>query len=751
MKLFIRAAFWVLISFTFNDSLYAQSSYNLDLEKINPSTQLPSDWIASTPAGFKLSSDSQTIQHGLRSLLLEQLTSNKDFGLGAYTIIPGFGGKNLTLTGYLKTEDVKGSAGLWIQIMGKQNSLAMDTMNGRSIRGTTAWTKYKIELEYDEQEAIRIELGCYLTGGGKVWMDNLELTIDGVPIEKASPKKPFLNKAVTDTVFNNGSGINQITLNKQLSQSLVNLGQLWGFLKYHHPAVARGDYNWDAELFRILPAVLATKTKSEADVVLEKWVDGLGKPDKCIKCTPVKNDSTVKLLPDYGSLFSANNFQKNLIEKLDYIKNNRNQGKSYYIAMMQNVGNPEFKNENPYPKMKYPDAGYRLLALYRYWNMIQYFFPYKHLIGEDWNKVLPEFIPAFVNAKDSADYSLACLQIIARIHDTHANIYSNIAALNNYYGKYFSPLQTKFIENKLVVTGYYLNSDSLQQLIKKGDIISKINKEKTEDVIKKWLPLTPASNYETQLRDIPSKILRGQTDSILLEIDREGKKIEIPLKRYESSRLRFQIDYATTPDSFKVINGNIGYVYPGKYKNRQLAEIKKQFSSTTGIIVDMRCYPSEFMPFTFGNYINPRETPFVKFTQGSINTPGLFTYSSAMANGGTDSVPYKGKIVVIVNATSQSQAEYTTMAFQSAPDVTVIGSITAGADGNVSTIYLPGNIYTLISGIGVLYPDGTETQRVGVKIDLPMKPTIKGLKEGRDELLEKAIEIIQSSAKTGSK
>lgn len=98
--------------------------------------------------------------------------------------------------------------------------------------------------------------------------------------------------------------------------------------------------------------------------------------------------------------------------------------------------------------------------------------------------------------------------------------------------------------------------------------------------------------------------------------------------------------------------------------------------------------------------------------------------------------------MVLVNNLSQSQAEYTAMAFRAAPKTTIIGSTTAGADGNVSEIWLPGGLYTMISGIGVYYPDGTETQRVGIIPDIEVKPTIKGIKEGRDEVLEKAIEII---------
>jgi C-terminal processing protease CtpA/Prc len=104
---------------------------------------------------------------------------------------------------------------------------------------------------------------------------------------------------------------------------------------------------------------------------------------------------------------------------------------------------------------------------------------------------------------------------------------------------------------------------------------------------------------------------------------------------------------------------------------------------------------------------------------------------------------YKNKIIIVINELTQSSAEYHTMAFRVAPNAVVLGSTTAGADGNVSTIMLPGNIRTMISGIGVYYPDGTETQRVGIIPDIEMQPTIKGIKNGEDELLDRAIEIIK--------
>ncbi|MGA2038952.1 MAG: hypothetical protein ABSH42_06715 [Bryobacteraceae bacterium] len=54
-------------------------------------------------------------------------------------------------------------------------------------------------------------------------------------------------------------------------------------------------------------------------------------------------------------------------------------------------------------------------------------------------------------------------------------------------------------------------------------------------------------------------------------------------------------------------------------------------------------------------------------------------------------------------------------AFRASPNAFVIGSTTAGADGNVSQIPLPGGQRTMISGIGVFYPDKRPTQRVGIE------------------------------------
>jgi len=86
------------------------------------------------------------------------------------------------------------------------------------------------------------------------------------------------------------------------------------------------------------------------------------------------------------------------------------------------------------------------------------------------------------------------------------------------------------------------------------------------------------------------------------------------------------------------------------------------------------------------------------------------------------------------------------MMFQGAAGqrVTVIGIATAGADGNVTAVRLPGGYSTYFSGLEVLYPDGSQTQQTGIRINIKVEPTVAALKQGEDEVLQRAIQFIQS-------
>jgi hypothetical protein len=55
---------------------------------------------------------------------------------------------------------------------------------------------------------------------------------------------------------------------------------------------------------------------------------------------------------------------------------------------------------------------------------------------------------------------------------------------------------------------------------------------------------------------------------------------------------------------------------------------------------------------------------------------------------------------------------------------------------------MPGGFSTMISGLGVFYPDGKPTQQIGIIPDKTVVPTIEGIRAGRDEVLEEAVREI---------
>ena len=721
---------------------------NLDFEQVNNQSK-PIGWeLSPNYLGAYVGLDSTIKNQGKYSLLISKSIDNGRIHSCFLQMPAPVAGKFIELTGFIKTENIENGFGnLWIRLEDNSNNIVgFADLHDKNITGKNDWKEFSAKIINPSDLADRLIIGASLNGVGKIWVDDLHLRIDGENIQEISKKKKKIKSAEIDTAFNQNSNILSIKLTPEKESQLTNLGMIWGFLKYYHPTFVNGDQSCDAALFRIMPACLATNSNEDFYRVISKWVKDLGEIplNQAIDTLTANN---IKLKPDYGNLFVPHNLPVLLVKQLQAIRDNYKEPNQHYYISIGAKGNPIFKNEPQYLPA-YPDCGQRLISLYRYWNHIQYFYPYRHLITENWNNVLATFIPLFINAKNKNEYVMACLKLIARVHDTHANIWRSNPVLDSLKGGMITPFQAKFIENKLVVTGYYVNTASTDTLLQIGDIIEKINDVPIDSLVKKWLPFTPASNVETQLRDLRSSngfLLRSNNKTVGLIVRhlQNVKKISIDNILLTSANTNIDWIDINEKSGFKLINDTIGYIYPAKLKDEPITSIKNEFANTKGLIIDLRCYPSLFMPFTYGAWLKPYTTPFAHFTKISLIKPGLIIQGEDVSNGTFATDAYKGKVAIIVNEMTQSQAEYTAMAFSGiGTKAIVIGSTTAGADGDVSSITLPGNISTYISGIGIYYPDLTETQRKGVKIDIAAKPTVKGIKNGIDEQLKAAIDYI---------
>ncbi|MNX79695.1 Peptidase family S41 [compost metagenome] len=545
----------------------------------------------------------------------------------------------------------------------------------------------------------------------------------------------FLLFALSQTIFG------QVKLTE--TQKLATTCKVWGFLKYYHPAVASGTTNWDKQLFDVLPQIEKAQTKEEFSAVIENWIISLGEVKTCTTCSDNNKTDDKYFYKNLDLLWikSTKLFSTNLSNKLEFIRENRFQGNQFYVDEFE-AKHIFLKNEN-YSNFKWEDRNQRLLSLFRYWNVIEYFFPYKYIMDYNWDTTLQEAIPDFVNIKTEEDFQLAMLKVVVRLNDSHAMFYFKRPQDKNKQ-RNFLPVNSKIIDKKMVVTE--ILSDSIAKLddIRVGDVIIKINDKSIEEIIEEKKNYISASNESAYLKNLLLQITTGYSDTINFESVRDGKITEKTIKWYDynvSHSNEFKKNRKI--EKYKILEKNIGYVNMGKIRINEISAMMDKLFHTKAIVFDMRNYPNG-TNYEISKYLNSKETPFAKYTYPDLTYPGRFIWTESDTCGSDNPNYYRGRVIVLVNEYSISQSEWATMSFQTAANTTVIGSQTAGADGNVCHIDFVKDYEAPFSGVGVYYPDGKETQRIGIIPDIEVKPTIIGIQQGRDEVLERAIQFIET-------
>ncbi|MBN2728409.1 MAG: hypothetical protein JXR53_04220 [Bacteroidales bacterium] len=737
----MKNAILSLFAFVLSISLLAQhSEFDFNFEKTSIDRKIPEQTMI-WGSNYNVLVQADLVKEGEHSLhiIKGEDATDSDFGCLVFAVPVTFAGDKIQAKATIKCKDVDngGYAAVFMRIDGPEGFISMSNHKSIGFTGSVDWKKNAtLNTELPEQ-ATMVYVGVIIKGGGELWADEIELLVDGQSYLLADPKKVKLFPADHDSAFAESSEIDLEIPTKEEVQSLALLGRVWGFLKYYHPAIAEGKYNWDNELFRFMPGYLAAPDKETRNALLCAWVDSLGELSGKTKL-PKMNKKT-RLLPDLDWIKDTELLGFELSAKLQAVRNAKRPNDHYYFTLKNGVGNPVFLHENPYPKLELPDDGFRLLTLFRYWNAIQYFYPYPYMIEGKWSDALEEFIPEFLTVGDEVSYSLLVLKLVSRINDTHGYLESD--AVENYFGRNYAAYKLTFIEGKPVVTGYRSEKLGVDGGLEPGDIIIDVNGELIRDMIKRLSPYVPASNHDAKLRKIANLILRSNNRGVNVTIDRQGITKSVSVSCHSPSAFANE---STTNDqpAWRFLSDNIGYVYLGTLQARDVPNVMRDFRATQGIIIDLRCYPSAFTVFTLSRYFNKKPTEFAKFSNNDKSNPGYFTYTKPVKTGKIKP-PYPGIITILVNEQTQSSAEYHAMAFRAAPHAVVVGSTTAGADGNVSKIVLPGNMTTQFTGIGVYYPDGGETQGVGIVPDYEVRQTLYGYLNGYDEVLIKAGKIIE--------
>jgi C-terminal processing protease CtpA/Prc len=398
-------------------------------------------------------------------------------------------------------------------------------------------------------------------------------------------------------------------------------------------------------------------------------------------------------------------------------------------------------SEKSYADDRYPAAPRRMLAAARVWGVFQMFHPYRHLYGEDWNAVLPEFLTKMAQAENARDYHLAVAEMVAHVHDTHCFVGS--PELTEYYGSAAPPVELRWIEEQPVVTRVF-NTTAASP----GDVLVRIEgkpfRERADDLARHISASTPQSSMARVL----GTLLNGPQDSVVHVTLRgaDGTEREAEFTRERKNNARFRP--FRTEEAIRLVRPDIGYVDLERLSGGQVDTMFEKFSGTRAIIMDMRGYP-QGTAWSIAPRIADAPQKVAAVFRRNLVSPGAIEGNNVNSLlfeqriPPTDKPRYTGKTVMLIDDRAISQSEHSGLFYKTANGTVFIGSPTTGANGDVTNFMAPGGISINFSGHDVRWPDGKQLQRVGLIPDIEVRPTIAGIRAGRDEVLERALQYLE--------
>ncbi len=377
------------------------------------------------------------------------------------------------------------------------------------------------------------------------------------------------------------------------------------------------------------------------------------------------------------------------------------------------------------------------------WGVFQHFYAYFDQVEVDWDDVLVSSMKSasVVENRQAATDSLKWL--VAQLHDGHGNVIDP----HQFRNAKFLPVAFHWIEDQLVVAAS--NDDS----VKVGDIVTQFDGVAPADRLEKDEMLISGSPQWKRIRSVAglSQVLDGR-EQVMLTLRRDDKEMELKL---ESSK-----DRPARPEKLAVVDtieegkedgtGAVYYVDLGRAEPQDVDPMIEKFANARGIVFDMRGYPRGTQ-YLF-QHMTDRHMQSAQWLVSKQVHPDRIDMASFDKLGRWEMPPrepqFQGKMVFITNGSAISYAESCMAIVANYKLAEIIGSPTAGANGNINPFGLPGGYRVVYTGMRVINHDDSQHHVNGVKPTMPMKPTIAGIRSGRDELLEKAIEVIgQASEK----
>ena len=522
---------------------------------------------------------------------------------------------------------------------------------------------------------------------------------------------------------------------------VVEFGKVWGLMKYYHPNLTSGNLNWNDTLRNYISKVKDCSSDKDFNSLLHDLFRNIGKYSVDRKFLKSKKYYTQTF--ETGWISASQLFDPSVKRDLENLLSFFHPQKNFLIIKDAGMYDAGIIHDNEKDN---------LTTLLIAWNIIKYEAPHLKLAESNWDKLLEQYVPIASVTKNPAKFEYALAEMLSKIRDSH-----NFMTLPNYeatLGNAYLPFNMGFIENKNVIREIDTTVTEKYNF-NFGDMVETINDIEVG---------TLRETFRNISRGGHLKVIDTEVDEFYLPRVKSDDSVKITVRKPDNTLIKLYVlpivkrrlydpVKARAKNKAYVINDTVSYISLMYSSAKDVKNALKKFHKYKCIIIDNRGYPSGktysalFNRLTGDNdriinYYKQNNTTFTgTFPEKFLSSPyyHLRGYSNLLK---PFYKKYKGKIIVLFDETTLSHAEFRNQGFSFIKnEVITIGRNTAGADGAIYFRYLPGRIKIAFTGDIVTYPDGTSTQKIGIKPDFYAQDSIKSLRNGKDDILEKAIEV----------
>lgn len=367
------------------------------------------------------------------------------------------------------------------------------------------------------------------------------------------------------------------------------------------------------------------------------------------------------------------------------------------------------------------------------YNVFQHFYPYFDVVELNWEEELRIALTQSKADSSAYDHLITLERFTAPLKDGHIGVYIDNS------GNYFvPPVSWEWIEGKLIITKYFGDTDPITV----GDEVTIIDGQNPKDYFENIFSRISAGTDGWLKYKANEKSLQGDRNSkISLELN---GTTPIELERYMNP---YRQEDNSNIAAHREMGDGIWYLNLDVIEMDTINALMSELEQSKAIICDLRGYPN-------GNHNFIRHLMSVSDTSKSWMQIPQIVYPDHKDVVGYNSYnwmefmkpqePYLGDkdIVFITDGRAISYAESYMGYVEGYNLATIIGQPTAGTNGNVNLFYLPGGYRISWTGMKVLKHDGSQHHGIGILPDIYLEKTIQGVKDGHDEYLEKALELV---------